>query len=57
VHAATIGRTGTQHGLQLMVGDDPPAASINIVGIVPWEHRGLLGQTRGGGAAGDINDT
>ncbi len=56
VHAATVGRDGTQHGLQLIVGNDPPTP-INIVGAVPWEHRGLLGQTRGGGAAGDINDT
>ena len=23
VHAATVGRDGTQHGLQLIVGDDP----------------------------------
>ena len=48
VHAATDGRDGTQHGLQLIVGNDPPR-QINIVGAVPWEHRGLLGQTRGGG--------
>ena len=55
VHAATVGRDGTQHGLQLIVGDDPPTP-INIVGAVPWEHRGLLGRTRGEGATGDIND-
>ena len=49
VHAATVGRDGTQHGLQLIVGDDP-STPIQIVGAVPWEHRGLLGRTRGGGA-------
>ena len=56
VHAATVGRYGTQHGLQLIVGDDP-STPINFVGAVPWEHRGLLGQTRGRRAAGDNNDT
>ena len=50
VYAATVGRGDvTQHGLHLIVGGDPPTP-INIAGTVPWEHRGLLGRTRGGGA-------
>ena len=56
VNAATVGRYETQHGLQLIVGDDP-STPINIVGAVPWEHRGLLGQTSERRAAGDNNDT
>ena len=50
VYAATVGRGDeTQLGLHLIVGGDPPTP-INIAGTVPWEHRGLLGRTRGGGA-------
>ena len=56
LNTATVGRYETQHGLQIIVGDDPPTP-ISIVGAVPWEHRGLLGQTSGRMAAGDNNNT
>ena len=56
LNAATVGRYETQSGLQIIVGDDP-STPISIVGAVPWEHRGLLGQTSGRMAAGDNNNT
>ena len=56
LNTATVGRYETQHGLQIIVGDDPPTP-ISIVGAVPWEHRGLLGQTSGRMAAGDNHNT
>ena len=43
VNAATIRRYGTQQGLQLIVGGD--TSMPTNVSTVPWEHRGLLGQT------------
>ncbi len=51
VNAATIGRDGTQQRLQFIVGDS--ASTPRNVSAVPWEHRGLLGQTGGGRNAGD----
>ena len=38
LNAATVGRYETQHGLQIIVGDDP-SMPISIVGAVPWEYR------------------
>jgi len=56
VNAATVGRYETSNGLRLIVGEDP-STPIHIVGVVPWEHRGLLGQTSGRRAAGEDNAT
>ena len=39
-----------QRELQLLVGGGPPTQATNTV--VPWEHRGLLGHTRGGRPGG-----
>ncbi len=43
VDTATIGRSEIQRELQLIVGNGT-STSTNA-GAVPWEHRGLLGQT------------
>ena len=55
LNAATIGRYGIQHRLQLIV-DDSTSTPRNA-SAVPWEHRGLPGQTGGRSSAGDNSDT
>ena len=55
VNTATIGRHEMQRELQLIVGDGSPTPTN--ASVVPWEHRGLLGQTDRRRDVGDHSDT
>ena len=55
MNTANNGRHETQRELQLIVGDGT-TTSTNA-SAVPWEHRGLLGQTGRRRDAGDHRDT
>ena len=55
VNTANNGRHEIQRELQLIVGEGT-TTSTNA-GAVPWEHRGLLGQTGRRRDAGDHRDT
>ncbi len=47
---SSSGSYQNQRELQLLVGGGPPTQATNTA--VPWEHRGLLGHTRGGRLGG-----
>jgi hypothetical protein len=55
VNTAPIGRYEIQRGLHLIVGNGSPTQTN--ASVVPWEHRGLLGQTGRRRDAGDHSDT
>jgi hypothetical protein len=55
VNTATIGRHEIQRELKLIVGDGSPTPTN--ASVVPWEHRGLLGQTDRRRDVGDHSDT
>ncbi len=55
MNTANNGRHEIQRELQLIVGEGT-TTSTNA-GAVPWEHRGLLGQTGRRRDAGDHRDT
>jgi hypothetical protein len=48
--AMSNGSHQSQRELQILVGDGTHQQDTNAT--VPWDHRGLLGQTRGGGPGG-----